>query len=73
MGRRGLVCALWPVLVGEAVEESASMKPTKATLEAMLRCSEEWVEFWERRALVAEQRGERYTIPEPKQLRRARR
>jgi len=36
-------------------------------LEAMLRCSEEWTQFWEQRALAAEQDpvAESYEIPIP--------
>jgi hypothetical protein len=39
----------------------------RKTLEAMLRCSEEWVEFWERRALAAEKAlvAESYEISLP--------
>ncbi len=38
------------------------------TLEAMLRCSEEWTQYWEREAMRAAASEERYKIPVPHSL-----
>lgn len=42
---------------------------TKADLEAMLTCSEEWVEFWERQALKRRLYPENYEMPVPASFR----
>jgi hypothetical protein len=44
------------------------MRKRVRELEAMLQCSEEWTEFWEREALAAKRKplvAENYAIPAP--------
>ena len=40
-----------------------------AELEAFLRCTEEWAQFWEKRFIESERGGETYEIPLPLSLR----